>query len=232
MHFMKRPNPLLQSISGKAKGLFFSLTFLTLLGCVTPTSGGGRMQVELDAFSGRPNPHWDLTSQEAKEFISRFQALPQQQGKSSFEEGLGYRGLMVTQPNEDIEGYNEIQIANGLVVAKQNSQSKQFTDHNRSLERWLFQTGKGRLDEALYKQISQQNMSGERVEHIIVTIDNKYLPKIQSVVTALQSAGMKVGNVLPGSGIITGEVSQPKIQGLKSVPGVVDVEVDQKMQTQ
>ena len=229
---MKRTNPLLKSISGKATGLFLSLSFLALLGCVTPTLGGGSMQVELDAFSGRPNPHWDLTSQEAKELVSRFQALPQQQGKSSVDEGLGYRGLIVTKPNENIEGYNEIQISNGLVVAKQNSQSKQFTDHNRSLEKWLFQTGKGRLDEALYEQISQQNMSGERVERIIVTIDEKYLPKIQSVVTALQSAGMNVGNVLPGSGIITGEVSQSKTQGLKSVPGVVDVEVDQKMQTQ
>ncbi|NJP08080.1 MAG: hypothetical protein HC866_00235 [Leptolyngbyaceae cyanobacterium RU_5_1] len=119
------------------------------------------MQVELDVFSGRPNPQWELTSQEAKEFVSRLEALPQHQGKSSVNEGLGYRGLIVTKPNENIEGYNEILISNGLVVAKQNDQSKQFTDQNRRLERWLFQTGKGQLDEALYKQISQQNMSGE-----------------------------------------------------------------------
>lgn len=190
------------------------------------------MQVEVDVYSGRPNPQWNLTSQQAKEFVSQFQGLPQHQGEGSVKEGLGYRGLIVTKQNETIEGYNEILISNGLVVAKQNRQSKQFTDQNRRLERWLFQTGRGHLDKALYEQISQQNMSDEQIVRIIVTVDDRYLPKIQSVATALQSAGMKVGKVLPATGIITGEVSQSKIQTLKRVPGVVNVELDQEMHTQ
>jgi hypothetical protein len=158
---MNRTHPLLQSISGKAKRLFFSLAFIALLESVPPTSGSGRMQVELDIFSGRPNPHWELTSQEAKEFVGQFQALPEHWAEGSVQDGLGYRGLIVTQPNQTIEDYREIQISNGLVIAKQNSQSQpsqQFTDQSRRLERWLFQTGKGRLDEALYEQISQQEL--------------------------------------------------------------------------
>ena len=147
-------------------------------------------------------------------------------------EGLGYRGLIVTEPNETIAGYNEILISNGLVVANQNRQSKQFTDQNRRLERWLFQTGRGHLDQALYEQISQQNMSDQQVLRIIVTVDDRHLSKIQTVATTLQSAGMKVGQVLPATGIITGEVSQSKIQALKRVPGVVNVELDQEMHTQ
>ena len=72
-------------------------------------------------------------------------------------------------------------------------------------------------------------MSNEQIVRIIVTVDDQHLPDIQAVATALQSAGMKVNNVLSSTGIITGEVSQPKIRELRSIPGVVDVEVDQEM---
>ena len=74
-------------------------------------------------------------------------------------------------------------------------------------------------------------MAGEQVDRIIVTIDDQYLLDIEAVVTALETAGMQVNNVLSIAGIITGEVSDSKIQDLKSLPGVVDVEIDQEMQT-
>jgi hypothetical protein len=73
-------------------------------------------------------------------------------------------------------------------------------------------------------------MSDEQVERIIVSVDDQNLPVIQSVVTALESAGMKVNEVLPVIGIITGEVAQSKLEGLKSVPGVASVEIDREMQ--
>jgi ribosomal protein S11 len=73
-------------------------------------------------------------------------------------------------------------------------------------------------------------MSDEQLERIIVTVDDQNLSVIESVVTALQSAGMKVGQVLAVTGIITGEVAQSKLEGLRSVPGVADVEVDREMQ--
>ena len=152
---MKRRNPFKVN-SGTITGLFFSLTLVTLLGCSIATPGGKKMQVEVDAFSGRPNPHWNLTPQEADEFVKLFQSLPQHKGEGSVKEGLGYRGLIVTKPGENIQGYNEILISQGLVVARRNSQSKQFTDKGRGLERWLFQTGRGRLDETLYQQIGNQ----------------------------------------------------------------------------
>lgn len=112
------------------------------------------MQVEVDVYSGRPNPHWNLTPQEAEEFVSRFQGLPSSQGTETMNEGLGYRGLIVTKPGDRIEGYNEILISNGLVLARHDEQSQEFTDQNRKLEKWVLQTGKGWLDEALYEQIS------------------------------------------------------------------------------
>lgn len=152
---MKRANPILRSMFGRATGLFFSLIFFASIGCTAPTSGAESMEVELDIFSGRPNPRWDLTSQEAEEFANRFQSLPQHQGGSILE-GLGYRGLIVTKVDENIGEYEEIQISNGLVVARRNSQSQQFVDQNRKLEEWLLQTGREQLDEALYEQVIQQ----------------------------------------------------------------------------
>ncbi|MEG4810598.1 hypothetical protein QUA82_22730 [Microcoleus sp. F8-D3] len=72
-------------------------------------------------------------------------------------------------------------------------------------------------------------MSDEQVQRIIVTVDDQNISVIQSVVTALESAGMKVEQVLPAIGIVTGEVSQSKLEGLKSVPGVASVEIDRQM---
>lgn len=113
------------------------------------------MQVELDAFSGRPNPSWLLTPQEAEDFVLRFQSLPPHWGEGSVREELGYRGLIVAEAGQKIAGYDEIVVSNGVVEAKWDSQSRQFTDQNRELERWLFQTGRDRLEDELYRQIGQ-----------------------------------------------------------------------------
>lgn len=113
------------------------------------------MQVEVDMFSGRPNPHWELTVQESQEFTQRFQSLSTDKGEGTVNEGLGYRGLIVRESGEEVEGDREIVISNGLVVARGNGKFQLFTDKNRSLEKWLIQTGKGRLEDELYHQISK-----------------------------------------------------------------------------
>jgi hypothetical protein len=73
-------------------------------------------------------------------------------------------------------------------------------------------------------------MSEEPVERIVVTVDDQNLSEIESVVTALEAAGMKIDRVLPITGIITGEIARSKLEELKSVPGVADVEVDSELQ--
>jgi hypothetical protein len=65
---------------------------------------------------------------------------------------------------------------------------------------------------------------------VIVTVDKQHRSDVNSVVIALQTAGMNIGNVLSTAGIITGEVSQAKMQQLKTISGVADVEIDQEMQ--
>ena len=133
----------------------FLMFLVTLLGCSVTALGDKKMQVEVDMFSGRPNPHWELTVPESQEFARLFQSLSAHKGEGFVNEGLGYRGLIVRESREEIEGDREIVISHGLVVAKRQGKSQQFTDQNRALEKWLIQTGEGRLDDELYHQISK-----------------------------------------------------------------------------
>lgn len=152
---MKRSVPL-QFLPPKATHFMVSLVLVGILGCVMPVSEGGKMQVEVDVFSGRPNPEWTLTPSEVNELNQLVQALPTDTGEGTPKEGLGYRGLIVTKTDSRTEGYNKISISNGHVIVVDQGRSKRFADRNRSLERWVFQTGKGRLEEPLYQQIRKQ----------------------------------------------------------------------------
>ena len=51
------------------------------------------MEIELDAFSGRPNPVWTLTDEEARELQALLAAATEPVAAPS--EALGYRGFVV-----------------------------------------------------------------------------------------------------------------------------------------
>jgi hypothetical protein len=136
-------------------GLVFLIFLVTWLGCSVTALGDKKMQVEVDMFSGRPNLHWELTVPESQEFARRFQSLPAQQGEGFVNEGLGYRGLIVRESGEEVEGERDIVNYQGFVVAKRQGKFQLFTDRNGALEKWLIQTGEGRLDDELYAQISK-----------------------------------------------------------------------------
>ncbi|HEX8369481.1 MAG TPA: hypothetical protein VF604_13125 [Pyrinomonadaceae bacterium] len=56
--------------------------------------------VELDIFSGNPNPVWTLTAQEEKEFIARVMSEPSLTLPPKSAGGLGYRGFTVSASRE------------------------------------------------------------------------------------------------------------------------------------
>lgn len=118
--------------------------------------GGKVMRVELDVFSGRPNPSWDLTSQEEQEFLSRLRSLPTGAGSGTIADKLGYRGVIVTAGNQTIDGFDEIVASEGIVLGRQASSVQMFTDKGRALERWLLDTGKQHLAPDLYGAISKE----------------------------------------------------------------------------
>src|SRR5690606_26595479 len=58
---------------------------------------GPRIVAELDAFSGRPNPTFELSGEEAEEVARRLSGLPPAPGPAPAA-GLGYRGFSLTGP--------------------------------------------------------------------------------------------------------------------------------------
>lgn len=118
------------------------------------------MHVEVDAFSGRPNPHWNLSHQETQEFLELFQNLPQSGAEESVKQDLGYRGLVLTAMKEETGGYEKLVVSNGIVLASGVNKSQQFTDQGRSLERWLLQKGKGHMPDDLYAYVLSQIEDG------------------------------------------------------------------------
>jgi hypothetical protein len=142
-------------------GVLGALVFLSAA-AVLPSRGRANfsearlLQVEVDVYSGRPNPRWELSAQQAEEFSKMLRALPKRECDSALAQGLGYRGLKVTGSRLSQEGYTEIVISRGIVMMKEESRSQQFIDKDRALERWLLQTGKGKLEEKLYEYLSEE----------------------------------------------------------------------------
>lgn len=112
------------------------------------------MEVELDAFSGRPNPRWRLLPHQAREFTSKLHRLPQQHRQpASTEQGLGFRGFIVTGTSEELGSYDEVVVTSSSIHARSESVSHNFEDQDRTLEQWLLEIMRGRVDEALYRYV-------------------------------------------------------------------------------
>lgn len=104
------------------------------------------MQVELEIYSGQPNPTWSLTPDETAEFARRLADLPPRLRHHPVQQGLGYRGLRVPLRSTG----EALTISGGLVVREAADGSvQQFDDAQRQLEAWLLHTASGRLDEPL-----------------------------------------------------------------------------------
>ncbi|WP_410657963.1 hypothetical protein [Amycolatopsis sp. lyj-112] len=95
--------------------------------------------VELDIFSGVPNPAWTLRQAQAAEFQRKLEALPQASG-GQIANNLGYRGF-VTRTSAIAA-----LVQNGTVQVTQDGETRYRTDSGRELERWLLQSGKPFVD--------------------------------------------------------------------------------------
>ena len=101
------------------------------------------MLVEVDIYSGRPNPCYSLHSTETAELMSRLATLPQTD-QATQPAALGYRGLRVTIDPPDPTA--EIQVGHGTVTIHQSDgEQRWLTDPDRQLERWLVGLGATRL---------------------------------------------------------------------------------------
>jgi hypothetical protein len=113
-----------------------------------------RVEVELDIFSGAPNPRWVLSSAEAYIFVKRLAALTRISARKPPGAALGYRGLIiqVTQWGDT----QLIRIQNGSVHFSNGATNVYSHDKDRDLERWLLGTGKPHLEDELFQAAERE----------------------------------------------------------------------------
>jgi len=103
----------------------------------------GKVEVELDIFSGRPNPVWTLPEAEATAFRQKVDGLPKATS-GQVANNLGYRGFVVRADGK------VILVQRGVVRVTAGETTEYATDPNRGLERWLLQSGKPFLEAGLF----------------------------------------------------------------------------------
>lgn len=105
-------------------------------------------EVELDIFSGMPNPTWILTNAEADSFVRKLAALSRTSA-GELSGNLGYRGFIV----QCTQGANTqlIRIQNGIVHISKDVTNVYAHDEDRELERWLLTTGRPHLKNGLFQ---------------------------------------------------------------------------------
>ena len=107
-----------------------------------------RAEVELDIFSGMPNPTWSLTNAEADSFVKQLAALPRTSARE-LAGNLGYRGFVVHVTQEaDTE---VIRVQSGNVHISQRATNVYLYDEGRKLERWLLNTGRPHLKNEIFQ---------------------------------------------------------------------------------
>jgi hypothetical protein len=111
-------------------------------------------EVELDIFSGVPNPTWSLPDVEADSFMKRLAALPRTAPRQVAGK-LGYRGFIV-QCRQGTDAWL-VRLQNGIVHISQGVTNTYADDEQRLLERWLLITGKPYLKAELF-QIAESEL--------------------------------------------------------------------------
>jgi len=115
-----------------------------------PESGGHTLRIELDMFSGRPNPEWTLTPTQGAELDGIAASLPVMAAPPPPFDGLGYRGIVATDPARPgwslVAFHDTVHLgtAGGIEVR---------TDPGATVERWLLGTAPADIDPALLARI-------------------------------------------------------------------------------
>ncbi|HYL77918.1 MAG TPA: hypothetical protein VEU96_27140 [Bryobacteraceae bacterium] len=84
-------------------------------------AGGAKVDVELDAFSGRPNPKWTLSADKASRILKQIASLPETNDTLHIPD-LGFRGFVLRS------GGRSIRVFGGLVTIESAGVTKAHRD--------------------------------------------------------------------------------------------------------
>jgi hypothetical protein len=100
------------------------------------------LTVELDIFSGMPNPTWTVAGHAAHQLLDTIAALRLTPPRT-LRTQLGYRGFVVRLPDDDGERVMRVQA--GTVEISSGPSVEYFSDVERKLERDLLRSGESTL---------------------------------------------------------------------------------------
>ncbi len=112
--------------------------------------------VELDVFSGVPNPTWKLSASEAASLAQSLTRLEPTQTPGKRFDGLGYRGFIVHLVAPQSLAISTMHAYSGTVEIATGVETSFYQDPQRQVERWLLETGKPYFSDELYKEISNE----------------------------------------------------------------------------
>jgi hypothetical protein len=104
--------------------------------------------VTLGIFSGRPDPEWTLTREQAANLATALAALPVGTGAPAVG-GLGYRGFTIRQAGGTLVAYR------GIVAPPGDGPRAVKVDATRSVERYLLETSRPNLSPAVYADVER-----------------------------------------------------------------------------
>lgn len=112
-----------------------------------------RIEVELDIFSGMPNPTWTLTDTEADSFTKQL-AAASPTAAAELHGNLGYRGFIVQMTRgADTQA---IRVQNGTIHISQAAASVYARDEDRKLEQWLLDTARPYIKDELFQMAKRE----------------------------------------------------------------------------
>lgn len=94
----------------------------------------GRIRIILDIFSGRPNPEWELSEGDTKILKEKLIDLPV--AKSQNYNILGYRGIIIHNPDRVMDLPENLRIFNGTIIRRVDKESVYHEDKN-NIEEWI-----------------------------------------------------------------------------------------------
>lgn len=102
-----------------------------------------RAQVEIDIFSGRPNPKWELGRTDLVALLTLLRQTKKVKTRVDTSDGLGFRGFKVSFATRG--GQRELYVRGNSV----SDGAKRFSDDHKTIEKFLL----GKMPPALHDQL-------------------------------------------------------------------------------
>lgn len=113
--------------------------------------------VELDVFSGQPNPRWSLTAEESTMLDQLVAQLPTG-SQQSLPNSLGYRGFIVTVANT-VEPL--FRVHGSLVIKTKDGVTIYYRDDHSRVEKWLILQGRQHLPADIFELLPPSTHESE-----------------------------------------------------------------------